>query len=266
MSWVLVKEACDLPPAWDQLAATNIFLTKRFLVHLQRTNPCKQTYNLLYVEDVLQAIYVDYVLQLDLLTYSRFCFTTPVRVLGIPCSVDKQGFACGQGYERAPLTHLQTKKGAKLLLNSDDALSDVPANTLPTCRLQLRWPTFDHYLAALRSHYRYRWQKARKKWAHVQVEVVAEPTFTAQMYTLYEQVFQQSHFKLEKLPFDFFQALPLPLTLIKASHADKLLGFVLLVENEDELIFFFTGFDYKLQSTYDTYHNLLLEILQYGIE
>lgn len=265
MKWTHSKGAQALPEEWDSLVGSNIFLKKNFLEHLESVNPCHQEYHLLYADGSLRACYADYTIKLDILTYSRFSFKLPVRVMGIPCSVSKQGFAFYKGYEDELLRHFEGEKGAKLILNSDMALSHPPAETLPACRMEIRWDTFSSYLASLRSHYRYRWQKAIKKWSDVTVEILEPSCFTKEMYTLYENVYNRSSFKLEKLSINFFQKLPLPAKLISARHNDTLLGFAVIVENTEELLFLFTGFDYSLVAHFDTYHNLLLEIVRYGI-
>jgi hypothetical protein len=43
-------------------------------------------------------------------------------------------------------------------------------------------------------------------------------------------------------------------------------GFAQLLENGSELIFEFVGVDYRTNGVYDTYHRMLLEIVDYGIK
>lgn len=265
MNWLTLHGAEQIPAAWDDLASHNIFLKKVFLEHLEQTNPCQQSYNMLWDKGILKAIYVDYRLPLDLFTYRSICFKVPVRIMGIPCSVSKQGFAVQEAAKILLLRHFQNKKGVGLILNCQTGLPAKLGETLPTCRLKIKWQDFHHYLQSQRSHYRYRLQKALSKWAGVAVEYLPPETFTPEMYTHYEKVYDRSKAKLEKLQFDFFQRMPLPARIIKASHRGKLLGFAMVVENGEELIFLFTGFDHQLNVRFDTYLNLLLEILRFGI-
>ena len=266
MKWVTLKNAAALPADWDANASTNIFLKKAFLYHLEVTNPCHQSYNLLFDKDVLCGGYVDYINKLDIFTYSVLHLKTPVRIMGIPCSVSKQGFVFTAGYEQEAMRHFQSKPGAKLILNSEFPVGISVGETLPTCRLEIRWPTFSLYLQSLRSHYRYRLQKAQAKWVGVNVEMIEPQHFTEEMFSMYEKVYEKSPFKLEKLSLDFFVQLPLPAKVIIARYQKKLLGFAIVIENKSELIFLFTGFDYSTNAHFDTYLNLLMTILRFGIE
>lgn len=265
MKWFSYETAEKIPGAWDQLAGKNVFLKKAFLQHLEVVNPCQQSYNYLKGDGTLQAIYVDYRLNLDMFTFNSYSLKIPVRIMGIPCSVSKQGFAAETGLENLLVQHFQNKQGAKIILNSSIPLPASMGETLPTLRLEVTWQTLEEYLHSLRSPYRYRLNKALKKWADVQVELIFPTNFQPEMYSQYEAVFHNSQAKLEKQNANFFKGIPLPSKIIKASYQGKLLGFVQLVENGEELIFLFTGFDYQLNRTYDIYLNLLLEIIRYGV-
>lgn len=265
MKWLTLDSSGQIPEEWDVLAGNNIFLKRLFLNHLEKVNPCGQSYNLLFDSGRLQAIYVDYRLMLDIFTYRKMRMKIPVRVMGIPCSVSKQGFVVYEQYKAPLMKHFQCKKGTQLILNCATGLPANPGETLPTCTLDIKWHDFGHYLESLRSHYRYRLIKARDKLTSVKIELLPAEQFDPEMYRQYEHVYSRSRAKLEKQQFDFFRLMPLPARIIKASHRGRLTGFVLVVENGEELIFLFTGFDYQLNSRFDTYLNLLLEILSYGV-
>ena len=266
MNWQTIISASDLPASWNSLAADNIFLKKDFLTHLEQVNSCRQSYHLLYQDNILRAIYVSYYLRLDILTFSRLQLKYPLHIMGIPCSVSRQGYAAQIGYSGECIRHFQETKGATLVLNSDAPPAASYGETLPTLRLDLQWNDFPSYLAALRSHYRYRWQKALAKWADVTVSLHALSEFSPGMYRLYEEVYKRSPYKLEKVSLSFFEKLPLPARLIVARYKEKLLGFAAVIENGRELIFLFCGFDYNNAAEFDTYHNLLLEILRYAAQ
>jgi hypothetical protein len=266
MKWITLNESRKLPNSWDLMTGDNIFLKKNFLIHLEKVNPCRQMYSYLADGDSLKAIYVDYSLNLDIFTYSFLNLKLPVRIMGIPCSVSTPGFIVLPGFEPQLVSHFQAKKGAKLILNSDVILPVPQGSTLPTCELSINWTSLNDYLQAMRSHYRYRLNKGLKIWQSVLTEYLPLQKFDHQMYTLYEQVYEQSNAKLEKLSPEFFSQLPLPGKLIKASFQSRLLGFAIVIENRSELIFLFTGFDYRFQQEFDTYLNLLLEIVNYGVE
>ncbi len=266
MNWVTVSSSAELPENWDGMAGDNIFLRRSFLSHLERVNPCGQRYSYLMDSNSIKAICVDYSLKLDIFTYSFLSLKLPVRIMGIPCSVSKPGFAVLPGFEASMIQHFQALKGAKLILNSDLNLPGAHGVTLPTCKLPLSWASVEDFLGSMRSGYRYRLKKALKKWARVEVEYLSPAEFDQDLYRMYEQVYQKSAAKLEKLSQGFFSQLPLPAKLIRASVQGRALGFAVVVENGPELIFLFTGFDYSLQAGYDTYLNLLLEIIKYGLE
>ena len=266
MKWITYDKIDQVPKDWDELAGSNIFLTRDFLCHLERVNPCCQAYHRL--EDYMcrpKAVYVDYTLKLDIFSYSLFSHKIPLRIMGVPCSVAKPGFSAAPGSENELWQHFQSRKGAKLILNCSQKLPGKAGNTLPACRLQINWSSFEEYLQAMRSSYRYRTNKAIRKWHGVQVDILPPSRFDQNMYLLYEAVYAKSTAKLEKLPFDFFKNLTTKARLIRASYKGQLLGFCVIIPEDDELVFLFTGFDYRLNHQFDTYYNLLLEILCFGI-
>ncbi|WP_089612374.1 GNAT family N-acetyltransferase [Dehalobacterium formicoaceticum] len=265
MIWVEFNRAQDIPGSWDNLTGANIFLKRAFLAHLEKTNPCQQRYRMLFDAGMLQALYVVYQLKLNVFTYRSLPLRIPVLIIGIPCSVAKQGFVVQEGYDQFLADDIHSRKGAHLILNSTTSLPGKSGATLPSCHLDLAWKSMDQYLAALRSHYRYRLKKARAKWQDVKVELIKPRQFEPILYQQYLEVYQRSQFKLEQLSLDFFRNLPLPAQVIKASFQDQVLGFALLVENGAELVFLFTGFDHALNPSLDIYLNLLLEVINYGL-
>ena len=259
--------AANLPDEWDVLAGENIFLRKRSLLTLEATNPCEQRYYL-FSQAKPDSLLVTYRLKLDILTYSFLSLKLPVTIVGIPCSVSKPGYHLGKATKGAVWQVVEDISGAKLVLNADDDLAIpglIQGTTLPTCKLAVRWTSFSEYLAAMRSHYRYRLKKALARWQEVQVQELANTgDFDEEMYQLYLQVYQKSEFKLEQLGIEFFRTFPA--RIIKFSHQGRTLAFVQLLENGDELIFVLGGFDYTLNLQYDIYLNILLEIVRRGID
>lgn len=266
MKWLELNYAHKIPEDWDKLAGDSIFLRKDFLHHLEQVNPCNQSYNLLVDKGSVKALYVDYNFKLDIFTYSKWSLKIPVRIMGIPCSVSKQGFVVQKDYEGMLLQHFHNKKGAKLVLNAETNLPGRKGETLLTCRLNIKWESFNEYLNTMRSHYRYRIKKARDKWENVKINILQPRDFNQELYRLYCNVYERSQAKLEKQHLSFFQNMPFPAKIITATYDHKVLGFVMLIENGEELIFLFTGFDYHLNYRFFTYQNLLLEIVGYAID
>lgn len=266
-TWQTITQASELPAEWDRLAGENIFLKSRALRVMEVANPCGQEYHLFFGAEGLDSILVTYRLKLDILTYSLLKLKLPVTIAGIPCSVAKPGYKLGEATRETVYLFLRELRGAKLLLNVDECLTlpgFASGTTLPTCRLQVEWGSFQEYLQSLRSHYRNRFGKAMRRFTDVEAVAICPAEFDETLYRLYLQVYEKSAFKLEKLEIGFFQQLPG--RIIKFVHAGRVLAFVQLLENGEELIFVLGGFDYALNMQYDLYLNILLEILRQGIE
>ena len=84
------------------------------------------------------------------------------------------------------------------------------------------------------------------------------------MYKLYEQVYEKSRIRVEKLTPEFFRGEFFEIFVLEDGEGVR--GFVQLLANGDELVFEFVGLDYSVQSKYDTYLAMLLEIIRYAIE
>lgn len=258
--------AKQLPGFWDDLAGDNIFLKRKYLGALERTNPCSQAYTIFHCPEP-DSILVTYKLNLDIFTYSRLSLKLPVVIAGIPCSVSKCGYAVGKKTEAQVFEYLRDIKGAKLMLNSENAFkadSFAEGFTLPSCRMELCWDSFEDYLSDMRSHYRYRTGKALKRFSGIrQVTLDDNSLFDNRLYALYSAVYDKSEYKLEKLPIEFFREFPS--MIITFYLGSEPVAFVQLVENSRELIFLFGGIDYSLNASYDIYYNMLLAIIGYGI-
>lgn len=256
----------ELPECWDFGCAENLLLTKKSLKILEKVNPCNQQYHLLESSDGV-SVFVTYQQKIDIFTYGFGRLRIHVTTIGIPCSVCAPGFQLTkQGipkFKRA----LQEISGGVLVLNSPTyPLFSVCAQgtTLPTCELDIHELDFASYLRQMRSHYRYKIRKSMNHFNEVRTTVLADNNqFNGTLYALYEQVYQRSRFKLEKLPMAFFQQFPG--TIAVFSSGDAILGFSQTILNNKELLFLFGGLDYTLNQKFHTYINLLLHIIQRGM-
>ena len=257
----------QLPDCWDTIAGDNVFLRKKYLEILERTNPCGQVYTVFYCPEP-DSILVTYRLKLDIFTYSLIRLKLPVVIAGIPCSVSRCGYRAGKRTEAQVFEYLRNLKGAKIVLNSEDNLilgSFAKGLTLPSCRLKIRWSSFEDYISDMRSHYRYRINKAIHKFSGVrQVTLNDNSMFDDQLYDLYTAVYSKSEYKLERLAIDFFREFPS--TIIAFYMGTEPIAFVQLAENSKELVFLFGGIDYSKNLKYDIYSNMLLAIVKHGIE
>jgi hypothetical protein len=261
------KRAADLPPEWDLLAATNPFLSRSSLRAIESVHGCEQSYTLLSAE-APESLFVAYTHRLNILTYGKGNISIPVTIVGIPCSVSSPGCIIGNDTREAAAAAIASIRGARLVLNTPAELS-LPrlarGRTLPTCRLDIAWDSFGDYLAALRSHYRYRMKAALQKWEPVAAVVLDDPAdFDEELYRLYLNVYERSRYKIERLPIAFFQTFPAQ--LITFTRQGRVIGFVQMLEMHRELHFLFGGMDYAVSRRVDTYLNMLLHMVRYAIE
>lgn len=258
------NSAANLPEIWDEIVGENLFLRKEILKKLEEVNPCSQLYHLNPQEKIAL---VSYKLKLNLLTFTKyFSLSIPTNIIGLPMSVSKSGFAIqGQNNEDNLSQYINSLQGFYLVLNADQELKQAKGHTLPNCKLKIRWVSFDQYLASMRSHYRYRLKKAVKKFSGVQVDELADNSFfNEDMYQLYLNVYQRSNEKLEKLDISFFQNFPAK--ILTFTLEGKAVAFVQLVENDRNLFFLFGGFEHSLNQKHDLYINMLLQIVDYGLQ
>ena len=259
------QSANDLPLLWDR-KAPHLFLQKENLALLEKVNPCVQRYyEIGSGEDA--SIFMTYRLSLNILTYSLMKLNIMVTMAGLPLSVSKCGYHIAFRDQPEFFTYLSARKGWKIILNAAEDWK-IPGwsqgETLASCVLTNHWDGFDDYLQDMRSSYRYRIQKAQKKWVAVrEVELETPAQFDEKLYRLYLNVYERSEVKLEKQSLEFFKSFPA--TIIAFYHQDQPLGFVQLVAQESELIFCLGGFDYHLNFQYDIYWNMLLAIVKRGI-
>jgi len=261
--------AQDLPLSWDKGCADNPFLRRTALTILEQVNPAGQRYYLLEHRDRVSC-FVTYRHLLDILTYGRGSLRLPVTVLGIPCSVSRPGMGLHKQDMEPFQQALKKIPGALLLLNGNTpALSLTPVCarglTLPNCELDTRGLNFSSYLGGMRSHYRYKLRSSSRRFQGVEVKILKNCShFDNRLYRLYEQVYERSAFKLEKLSLSFFQQFPATISVFVAG--DRLLGFTQTMLHEKEQIFLFGGLEYELNQQFHTYINMLLHVIRTGME
>ncbi len=262
----ILNSAEDIPREWDQLAK-DYFQTREFLIHAQRFNPCKQSYYILKREGVIVAGAVVYTLAPDLLTYLKVKSPVKMRICGIPCSVSASGLIGSCGMELIPVIYEQ-ERGLKLFLNLDDApeLNQATGHTLPTIVVPTPFQSMEEYEGAMRYEYRRRYRSARSVFKNVKSEVTDCGTFGETEYRLYLNVLNNSKGKLETLTCEFFAKLPPTFRLTRFYVDDILLGWHITVIYKATLYFFLGGIEYSCNDKYETYFNILYDIIEKGIE
>ncbi|MCP4455474.1 MAG: GNAT family N-acetyltransferase, partial [Planctomycetes bacterium] len=266
VSTMSFSRMAEVPAEWDDLVTENPFLLRANLAILEETNPCAQHYHLIGSGQHRLAV-VTYRHRLNILTLGRGRLTIPVTVVGIPCSVSRCGYAplTAQGLLNAWVPSI---KGGAVVLNGEasiyvkDALCDW---TLPSCRLDIRWPTAEAYLTSMRSPYRRRLNRAVEAWRPVEVNLLDDVSqFDETLYALYGQVYDRSAFKLERLGIEFFCRFQSTIHVCRVQG--QAIAFYQTYGCGEELIFMFGGMDYAQRDRYDTYFNILLGIVRYAIE
>ncbi|HET9553017.1 MAG TPA: GNAT family N-acetyltransferase [Anaeromyxobacteraceae bacterium] len=146
------------------------------------------------------------------------------------------------------------------------------APSLPGCALELRWPTFDAYLASLRAGYRRQLRAdlaARARGGLRLRRAEGLGGRAGEVFALYEQVMDRAPYQLERLPLAFFTRLeaaagPRCRTLL-LERGDDLLAAAILLRAPRSLVFLLAGMDYARARAHRAYQNLVAEVVAEAI-
>jgi hypothetical protein len=265
------ERATELPAEWDGLCGDNYAMRRSFLALLERGNPCDQRYHLFRDRGGrLDSILVTYRLRrmnLFMLTPS-LTWNVDATLVHVPVSITRPGFILGEATRREAEAFLRGIKGYLVVLNLDSARAISGFALTRTCArlaVEVRWPSFPAYLASMRNHYRYYFRRAMKAASALSYRMLEDNRlFDERLYALYEQVHEDSRIRLEKLGIEYFRSDAWKIFVYELEGEP--LGFIQLYENGDELVFEFIGMDYRHNRAYSVYANLLLKIMEYGIE
>ncbi len=302
-------------------------MTEEMLLLLKKANPLPQEYH--YIEDGERfAFFTVYENRMNLLTFGKASWYMRIKTIAYPCSLSCGGYLTND--LPMMLRYIKSLKGGKLILNVPTAISIkgmTCGETLPTCRLTLHaeHTSAEAYLNSLRSMYRRRMKLALKRCKDVSVREYAtrfceeketaaigspecrpgeehsqdkeikterKNNAPAEVYSLYCQTYEKSDYKLEKLESSFFEKTDA--VKLVFFRNDKAVGFVMLKQKGDELIFLFCGMDYPAEKSNrsrvkkrseekrkeseperktghdennaDLYYMMLYHIVKYGIE
>ena len=265
----IVKTAADLPEEWDRISK-DYFQTKEFLLHTEKYNSCEQRYYLLFQNSLLKAGAVIYSLRLDLFTYIKVKSPFTMHITGVPCSVSSSGIIGDEKLFSTLFEELKNQeKGMLLMLNLDNKMPGaefLSGRTLPTMLFSNTFSSYANYLSSIRTHYRRRLLKISNAFTGVEKREMPCKDFTGEMHTQYLEVLKRSKGKLETLSLEFFQQLPPKFMLIAYSFNKRLLGWKITLAFGEKYYFFLGGIDYRANLNFNTYFNLLLYILEEGIE
>lgn len=224
---------------------------------LERVNPCKQEYEI-YENNII----ISYFLKLNLFNFRK---TLPLyvnaQIIGLPVSVCLNGYFGDNNIEEI----IQNKKGLKILLNGDSPFKGG-GKTLSTFFFENRFKCFDDYFNALRSPYRRRINKALKYRDKLFIRKFSNKDFNIKHYNLYLSIMSRSNNPLETLPIEFFKGYDAELYEFIDTSTEKAIAFIQLKEIKNKLYFLFGGFNKEDVEKFDIYYNMLLKIVELGID
>ena len=265
----IVKTAAALPEDWNRISK-DYFQTKEFLLHTEKYNFCRQRYYLLFQKSLLKVGAVIYSIRLDLFTYLAIKSPFTMHIVGVPCSVSSSGIIGEQKLFSILFEEVRKQeKGMFLMLNLDNSLPGaelIVGRTLPTMLFSNTFLSYAKYLSSIRAHYRRRLLKISEDFNEVEKKQLSCKDFTSEMHAQYMEVLKRSKGKLETLSQDFFQQLPPIFVLTAYTIKTQLLGWKITLLFGNKYYFFLGGIDYRLRLKFNTYFNLLLDVLNEGIE
>ena len=125
---------------------------------------------------------------------------------------------------------------------------------------------FDDYLNKLRSSYRRRINKALTYRSNLIIKKIENSDFSEKHYKLYLSIMERTDNPLETLPIEFFQNYEAEIYEFIDKETRNVIGFIQLKKFDDRMCFLFVGFNKDEVKKYDLYYNMLLKIIEVGIE
>lgn len=228
---------------------------------LRETNPFLQFYYYAKSEEHY-AFFTLYKNRLNLLTYGKCKFYMRISTVGYPCSFSCPGYATDDMHFL--LSVVKSLHGPVLVLNVPEPVTEKGmafGETLPTCVLSLPFSSPEEYFSAMRSHYRRRLRLAQQHCKEAGITMQRDDA--ADVYALYENTYQKSNYKLEKMQPGFFERADAEKYVYRKNG--KAIGFTLLRQSGDKLDFWLCGMDYS-EETADLYYFMLGNIVLRAIE
>ena len=246
---------------------------KNLISLLKKENKNEQEY--IYLEKGKSfAFLILYKMKMNIFTFGKLSCYINMKVVGYPCSLSEPGYITND--EKLMLEYVKSIKGAKLVLNVSDPISDndlIIGETLPVCMFNNDFKSTEEYLGCLRSSYRRRLNKAVRNCQDIEINKIRDinkiheinniHADSIDIYDLYLNTYNKSDYKLEKLEKGFFENVDAAkLVFLKEG---KPTGFVLLKKVKEKLVFMFCGMDYEYDTT-DLYYYMLFNIIEYAIK
>lgn len=140
--------------------------------------------------------------------------------------------------------------------------------SLPSCRLQLRWPSFEAYLGAMRAGYRRQARADMSTADRRDLRVRRLNDFQDEagcLHRLYDEVIDRTDFHLERLPRAFFENLNANFEENASALLLECDGIVeaaaILLKGRETMTFLLAGIDQRLNHHNHSYPRLVLEVV-----
>lgn len=225
---------------------------------LETINPCEQKYEL-----TNNNIIISYILKINLFNFKNiFPLRAKVQIIGLPISISEKGY---WGDVNSIIKSVEKRKGLKILLNGESEFKNG-GRTLSTFIFENKFSSFNEYLNNLRSTYRRRINKALNHRNNIEIRKLSSIEFNENHYKLYLSIMDRTNNPLETLPLKFFTEYDAELYEFIDIETKDVIGFIQLKKIEDKLCFLFGGFKKEDNFKYDIYYNMLLKIIEIGIE
>ncbi|HYT70365.1 MAG TPA: peptidogalycan biosysnthesis protein [Gemmatimonadales bacterium] len=212
----------------------------------------------------------------------------PVAFCGLPVSFGQSCLRFAPGADRAVLLPILSREldafgaetEARILCFKEYAPAEsvalaplaaagyFRAPSLPSCRLTIRWSSFDEYLAAMRAGYRRQVRASLRARAALGLEVRVVEDFGPDcppIFGLYEQVMDRAEFQLERLNLAFFDELNARLGsqsgAVLLERRGAVAAAAVLLYGPRLVTFLLVGIDYAQNRACHAYPNLVTEVV-----
>ena len=230
----------------------------KLLSLLEKIAPCNQFY-----EATEDCLVITYELKLNLFNFINLLpLNAKAQIIGLPISVSQRGY---YGNINKTIEIIKKRKGLKIVLNADEQIIKN-SRTLSTFVFENSFEAFDDYLNKLRSSYRRRINKALTYRSNLIIKKIENSDFSEKHYKLYLSIMERTDNPLETLPIEFFQNYEAEIYEFIDKETRNVIGFIQLKKFDDRMCFLFVGFNKDEVKKYDLYYNMLLKIIEVGIE
>ena len=187
----------------------------------------------------------------------------------------------GAAKAKAAFWEKQGRKASVTLIKDFYAQQKLPQNGFTEFSIQPSmvmdlpdtWDSFEDYMLALSSKYRVRTRRAFKKGAALhrkQLTAQEVKSLAPKMYEYYLSVAENAGFNVVDMHQNYLPQLkanlPEQVHICGYFLEEVLVGYTTLIQNGNELEAHFLGYDKKVNHDCQLYHNMLLDMLRFGIE